>query len=253
VRAVAIDVCEVCGLGWQPSLPNDAELTELYRSLRDERYVEESSARRKSFKRVARVLARYAPTRGRLLDVGCSSGLFLECASEQGWEVVGVEPATWLAEHAQKRFGDRIINATLEAAELPPASFDVVTIWDVVEHVIDPVAFIQSAARLVRPGGVLAINVPDRSSLIARLMGARWPLRLPEHLFYFSKRSLREILQRAGLSEPEFRLHPVYFSLPYVCQRLRQHGVPAPALLETLDIEIPVVMGELTAFSRRTS
>ena len=147
---------------------------------------------------------------------------------------------------------------TFEKAPLAANSFDAITLWDVLEHMADPIAVLKKAARLLRPGGILALNVPNIESLIAKLMGSRWPLLLTEHLYYFSPSSLRLLLERSGFSVAGFHLHPVYFSVGYLLHRLAQHPLPGAQLAANLacrlalqNCTVPLLMGEVTVVAYR--
>ena len=119
---------------------------------------------------------------------------------------------------------------TLEEGDFAPGSFDVVTMWDVLEHVADPPAFLRRASALLREGGYLFVNVPDLESWAARLFGRRWPLLLPEHLNYFTRKSLTTCAEGAGLRVVASGRRPVSFSIAYILQRLGEHGVPGTSL-----------------------
>jgi SAM-dependent methyltransferase len=258
VSSRALAVCRVCGLGWQVPLPETAEVTAAYVAMRDDVYMSEAANRRLTFERGVRLLSRHgARPPGRLLDVGCSAGLFLDVATRAGWDVLGVEPSEWLSAKARELVGSRVFTGTFEGAPLGDRCFDVVTMWDVLEHVPSPPNFLARARRVSSPGGLLVLNVPARDTWIARALGARWPLLLPEHLFYFSRPSLRVLLDRAGFDVLAFHRHWVSFSAAYVLRRLAQHGWPLAAQIEPAHaatwLRVPLLMGELTvvASSRR--
>lgn len=241
-------------------MPSAEAVVSAYDGMRDEMYVAEEVPRRRSARRALALLKkRHSGTYGRLLDVGCSAGLFLQEARACGWDVTGVEPSRWLAEQARGRLGaDVVVCAPFETATLEPSSYDVVTLWDVLEHVTDPEAFLTKAESLLKPGGLLVVNVPNLRSWIARAFGRRWPLLLPEHLFYFSPRSLQLLFSQHGLAEPELRVHPVSFDLGYVMRRLSQHRIPIASILDRFvrntvlaRFEVPLLMGELTAIGRK--
>ena len=144
-------------------------------------------------------------SRGALLDVGCSVGLFLEEARSRGWTVAGVEFNQATAAVARRRRGLDVVDGALEDAGLAPGSFDVVTLWDVIEHVPDPLATLRAAAAVLRPGGSLWIETPNIGGLFPRVsyrVASRlhyWPHpEPPHHLFQFSADSLRHTLERAG-------------------------------------------------------
>lgn len=139
-----------------------------------------------------------AQERGRLLDLGCGTGLFLDEARSAGWSVAGYEVSEYGVSQAKAR-GLAVEALPVEGLSLPEASFDCVTMWDVIEHVRDPVASISIAARGLRSGGILAVSTGDITSLCSRWSGVKWHLfNLPEHLFFFSPDSLRRIVEKAG-------------------------------------------------------
>lgn len=259
VHPIRLRACRACGAAWQDPPPGPDLVTAAYREMRDERYLEEEATRRRSLRRALGLVERRAgPRRGRLLDVGCSAGLFAEIARASGWDVLGVEPSRWLAARAQERLGGGVLCARFEEVDLEPASFDAVCLWDVLEHVPDPQAFLAKAAAALRPGGLLALNVPNIRSWIARALGRRWPLLLPEHLFFFSPASLRLLLERSAVTGTELHLHPVLFGAGYVAHRLAHHRIPgARPLARALGrgplrhLRIPLLMGELTALGTK--
>jgi 2-polyprenyl-3-methyl-5-hydroxy-6-metoxy-1,4-benzoquinol methylase len=143
---------------------------------------------------------------GKILDVGCSVGFFLERARAEGWTTFGVEISNDTAELARAR-GLDVFTGTLEEAGLRPESFDVVTMWDALEHVEDPVATIAMAAEVLKEEGLLALSTPNIGGLFPRLSyrAARWTGRWPHpeppsHLFQFSKTTISRLLSQSGLA-----------------------------------------------------
>ena len=138
--------------------------------------------------------------------MGCASGLFLFAAAERGWQVTGLEPAEVLYREAQERLAGRgtVLPLTLEESDLPEHQFDVVTLWDVLEHVADPLNMMGRCQALLKPGGSLFLNVPDLDSVKARIRRRQWPLLLPEHLNYFNRPSLKLCAQKCGLQLRRF-------------------------------------------------
>lgn len=253
--------CAECGLGWQSPMPTAEALNEIYRSMEDKHRLLEVSRWERPARRYLRLLSRHAGgVRGRLLDVGCSTGVFLAESLRHGWDATGIEPSAWLASHAQARLGARVLQTTLEAAVFDDQSFTAVTLWDVLEHMTDPVGALRKVIRLLRPGGIVGVNVPNIDSLPSRFLGTHWPMVLPEHTFYFAPRSLRRLFERSGLSWLGAHDHPVFFSAGFVVERLKQHEVPCAGLtariLQALKLDavsIPVLMGDMTVFARRST
>jgi 2-polyprenyl-3-methyl-5-hydroxy-6-metoxy-1,4-benzoquinol methylase len=165
-----------------------------------------------------RVVKRYSRP-GNILDVGCSVGFFLERARAEGWTTFGVEISNDTAELARRR-GLDVFTGTLEQADFHPGSFDVVTMWDVVEHLEDPGATISIAAEVLKETGLLALSTPNIGGIFPRLSygAARWTGRWPHpeppsHLFQFSKATIRRLLKRSGLAAIEIldrRIPPSY-------------------------------------------
>jgi SAM-dependent methyltransferase len=224
-------LCRACRFGFRRLRPSEAELSSLYRELDPRMYEQESLGRWKTAARHLKIVQRYT-IGSRLLDVGCASGSFLCCAADAGWSVLGLEPAEVLCNKARQRLGNRgkVHRVSLQQADLPPASFDVVTLWDVLEHVPDPITFLERCAALLKPGGFLFANVPDLDSLPARLLRERWPLLLAEHLNYFTRESLKRCGDAAKLRFIHFGKRPASFSLDYVFFRLMQHGIRGASL-----------------------
>jgi 2-polyprenyl-3-methyl-5-hydroxy-6-metoxy-1,4-benzoquinol methylase len=154
------------------------------------------------FGRLLRRLAAIQPE-GRLLDVGCGAGHFLAAAQHMGqWEVLGVEPSSSAAGQARRLAECQVYQSTLEEAPLEPGSFDIVTMFAVLEHLHDPRGTLHRAYELLRPSGLLAVYVPNFHYLrikdtgpVALLRLGRWSNLYPqEHLFQFTPRTLRMLL-----------------------------------------------------------
>jgi 2-polyprenyl-3-methyl-5-hydroxy-6-metoxy-1,4-benzoquinol methylase len=163
------------------------------------------AARARAYDRLLRTLPRWLgePPRA-LLDVGCGDGLLLELARRRGVAAQGSELSDALARLVRGRLGgDAIVDTPLD--ELPAGRYDAVTLVNVLEHVHEPGAMLRTAARLLRPGGMLAVHVPNFGGLPARLRGASWHQIEPlSHLYYFTHRTLAALLRRHGL-EPVAR------------------------------------------------
>ena len=165
-------------------------------------YVGQEPARRAQARRKLAVL-RHLPPRvaraGRLLDVGCAAGFFLAEARAH-YEVQGVELSTWSSAYARDRLQLPVFTGTLMQAALPAEHFDVITLWDVIEHVPDPVPLLTEAARVLKPGGRLVLTTGDWGSAYAQRHGADWHLMTPPwHLTMFSRATLARGAARAGL------------------------------------------------------
>jgi SAM-dependent methyltransferase len=250
--------CRDCGFGFGVVRPTADRLGELYREMDTAVYEAESPGRVKTARRHLAILERFhkgAPAK--LLEIGCASGNFLKLAVDAGWQVTGVEPSAALCEQARRALGGRVrvIGTTLQTAGLEGERFNAVAMFDVLEHVPDAVEFLARVVGFIEPGGVLLMNLPDLDSPEARILGRRWPLRLPEHLNYFNKTSLERIAHQTGLTKLGWGRRPASFSAGYVMYRLGQHGFPGARLLADTWLArqvVPIYMGELWSAWRST-
>ena len=153
---------------------------------------------------------------GRLLDVGCGTGIFLgEVIRDPHWQAMGIEPTEYAANYARQALGVEILQSTLDQVSLPEGSFDVVTMWDVLEHLPRPVADLRKAYRLVRKGGWLILQIPNLESVGARVFGSHWVgWDLPRHLHLFPRTILETMLASIGFRPRVWRcLSASYYTL----------------------------------------
>jgi SAM-dependent methyltransferase len=150
---------------------------------------------------------------GSLLDVGSGTGEVLLAAQQRGWRAQGVEPEQTAAEMARDR-GPSVVVAKLEDSGLPERTYDVVSAFHVLEHIADSRAFLRTMARWARPGGYVAIEVPNFASVQRRRLGEAWTgLRPREHLVHFTPQTLRRTFAAAGI-EPVLVRSPAYIGPP---------------------------------------
>ncbi len=152
---------------------------------------------------------------GRILDVGCSVGTFLKAAKARGWDVHGLDLGEEACARTAAAVGCPVHCATLETLDRPDGSFDVIHASQVIEHVLDPAAFLAAARRLLRPGGALLVATPIiepavyrlthfwQAPLIPRISGGReraypWAVHHPFHVYVHSSKSLRLLMEKAG-------------------------------------------------------
>jgi SAM-dependent methyltransferase len=145
-----------------------------------------------------RAVERLSPP-GRILDVGCATGDFLAGMQKHGWDVHGVEIAPEAAAQASVRLGAPIFSGDMLQANFPNDYFHVVTQWNVLEHLYEPIASLREAYRILKPGGWLILIVPNTESLDFKLFGRSWVgWDTPRHLFLFSPRLLIRTLRQIG-------------------------------------------------------
>ncbi len=146
-----------------------------------------------------RLLNKFAPRRGHLLDYGCGTGHFLAAAQRAGWAVAGVEPNPTARADASRRIGQPVGEGNLATFE--PGSFDAITLWHVLEHVHALNETLAQLVRLLRPDGVLLIAVPNADSLDAKHYGADWAAYdVPRHLYHFVPATMARLLKKHRLA-----------------------------------------------------
>jgi 2-polyprenyl-3-methyl-5-hydroxy-6-metoxy-1,4-benzoquinol methylase len=151
------------------------------------------------------VITRRKPAPGRVLDVGSAAGYFLAVMKEVGWECHGVELSAAMAETSRTLFGlTQVQSGSLLDANFRDGTFDVVTFWDVIEHLEDPLPHLERARALLKEDGLLVIETQNVESLFARAMGRRWQhYKMAEHLYHFAPRTVAALLDRAGFAIEE--------------------------------------------------
>ena len=236
------------------------ELLELYAAVEDEVYVEERIGRRLTFAKHLEALEQITgPGNGRkILDIGAYIGIFVEVACENGWDAIGVEPSDWAAEYAQNA-GLPVIHGTSDHPNITAQQFDVVAMWDVIEHLADPLGELKRAHALLKPGGFIAVHTMDIDSLASKLMGGRWPWYMAMHIQFFSQKNMIRFLEKAGFEVVWSGTQGRYLRLHYLVSRLgglnRYLGKLADMFVNTFDIgdrPIPVNFGDLfTVYARR--
>jgi 2-polyprenyl-3-methyl-5-hydroxy-6-metoxy-1,4-benzoquinol methylase len=148
-----------------------------------------------------------------LLDVGCAQGFFLFSASQAGYTTKGIEISQDAAEYARREFGLDIEAKPFEELRFAENHFDVVTLWQVLEHVPYPLAVLQEVHRILKPGGLLAVSTPDIGGISARILGKRWWDIKRLHVNQFTIKTLTDILQNAGFKNTSSVSYRGYVSL----------------------------------------
>ena len=210
--------CVACSHGSLRELPSAREVEAAYHEAEDPvSLVEEPGQLATADRDLTGLEGHVRP--GRLVDLGCWTGSFLVAAEKRGWQVEGVEPSQWAAARARER-GITVHETTIEAVELPAGAFRAVAACDVFEHLFDPGQTLDRIHRALEPDGALFVTVPDAGSPLARAMGRRWWAVVPMHLQYFTRRSMRLLLERHGFAVSDVRTHPKVFSAGYYADRL---------------------------------
>ena len=135
---------------------------------------------------------------GKLLEIGCASGMYLHKMAGLGWQVKGIEFSPEAAE-AARQIGYQVYTGSLESVEMESADLDLITGWMVLEHLHDPLMGLKKLFDWARPGAYLVLSVPNADSLEFKLFKERWhALHLPNHLYHFTPRTIGRMLEEAG-------------------------------------------------------
>lgn len=198
VNGFSLLCCQTCSLVFVKERISPDQLKQYYADVHDDVYDDGNAAcLAYYYKILQREIDRTIPGRGNILDVGCAGGWFLDLM--QGWETHGCELSPGDYEIARSRHGDRILHCNFEEYPLRAGYFDAITLQDVFDHMPDPVGALEKCRALLRPGGLLVIKVHDISCLYAKLTGASfYALIPPSHLFYYNRRSLTALVEKAG-------------------------------------------------------
>lgn len=154
-------------------------------------------------KLIATYLPLLADTSSRsLLDVGCGTGDFLEVAQQAGWNITGTELAKDAVERATQKLGNCVLQGDISTLDIPSDSFDLITSYHVIEHLLDPVKKLRQCYQLLSSKGALFVETPNIKSMGARIRGSKWSHIIPpEHIVYFSPSSLKYALHEAGFEK----------------------------------------------------
>ncbi len=231
--------CTTCGHRQTDPMPADAVLESAYADAASDDYVDEEAGQRETARRALAQIEQHllaprangAPRPRRLLDLGCWVGFLLSEAAARGWETVGVEPSQFASAYARDELGLDVRTGELFTAELPLGRYDAVVMGDVIEHLPRPGEALDRMAALLAPGGVAWMALPDAGSAVARRLGKRWWSVIPTHVQFFTRDSIRTLLEARGWEVLEIATAPKAFSVRYYLERVGGYSPPVARLL----------------------
>jgi SAM-dependent methyltransferase len=249
--------CRNCGLVRSDPVASEELLAELYKSSSFD-YGEEVSALQATYGRALASLQAHTPHRESLLEIGCGNGFFLQQAHRQGWRTVrGVEPSADAVAKAAAELDGAIVRDVMRRGLFDPCSFDAVCLFQVLDHISDPVDLLEQCFEVLRPGGhMLAFN-HNVHALSARVLGERSPIVDIEHTYLYSPATMRAVMEKAGFVDPRVRSVRNTCSVAHLAHLL---PLPAPVkarLVRTLrggplrGVRVTVPLGNLCLIARR--
>ena len=235
VQGIQVKKCAQCGLVFVHPLPEEKELRAGYQqqyfqsadplSWGYENYLLMDKENRQTAARRLHIVEELIKS-GSLLEIGCATGIFLQEAGKHGFQLTGIEISEFAGRIGREKYQVPIITGTLPEAGLPENNYDLVAMWDMLEHVPNPVAELAAAAKVLKGGGYLFLTVPDTGTLAARLLGKKWFgfSKIREHLYYFNKKSIELALHKTGFEVLQIRSSPMLVSWGFLAGKLARYS-----------------------------
>lgn len=259
-------ICEECNVIFIVPQPSQDELRNYYNdkdyykswgSFDDARLI-----KKKTSSEWLKIIRRYKKD-GKILEIGCAAGFFLEVAQEKGYDPYGVELSEISGEYAKRRFKEKVFIGAVEEARHPDESFDIISMFDLIEHIPYPEDIIKESFRLLKRDGIVAISTPNTNSLSHKLMRSRWThYKAAEHLFYFSPCSISFLLKKYGFTPLQITAAAKALSLRYLESQFKVYPTPVIGylthllhhLLPSCVNNYPFVLtaGEMLVIARKT-
>lgn len=248
--------CRDCTHAFCSPLPKN--IYKNYEDVIDKEYLRHSQTRKLSAKSVLNIISDYVPS-GRLLDIGCATGDFLEVAKDFGYSVEGLELSEWSSEIVRSK-GIKIYKELLSSlSHRFPGRYDIITMLGVIEHFQNPLAEMLHINRLLKPGGILVIWTGDVDGIMSRALGRRWWYWQGQHIQYFTNSSLSHLASLTGFKYIATKVYPIVATYDQVVNSLSRYKfqkylVP---IIKLIFLIRPVwylrMPGEMLWFARKTS
>jgi len=210
--------CSKCGLAYVNPQPEKEEIKEFYKDHQEfymERYPRKERSKlrdaRREIKRIRRLISPKKIDSSKILDIGCSCGFLLKEVQDLGGDAFGIDISEWEVKYAKKKIGVKADVRAFTVSKLPPESFDVITMFDILEHLLNPFQGLKECFQILKEGGILIVGTPDFGHPKAQREGKNWGhLKPPEHLFYFSLLTLKYLGEKTG-----FVYKGAFFRVPW--------------------------------------
>lgn len=250
--------CRRCGLIYINPRLKDSEILKGYSDAYDPLFVSQVKAREKTFTDKLKLIEKFYPKKGKILDIGTASASFLYSAKNRGWQVFGCEPSKWMVNWAKENYNIKVDQGDVFKQKYKKNSFDVITLWDVIEHTTDPSKVIEKCSDLLKDDGLFIVNYPDIGSFVSRLMGRKWLFLTSVHLYYFTPKTIRKMLSKKDFDVVLIRPHMQKLQIGYIMFRVSSYskllskiGVKTLKFLKMQDLEIPYWFGQTFIIARK--
>ena len=189
----------------------------------------------------------------KVLDIGCFTGEFLELMQQEGAEVYGLELQPEAVKIANKKLHNKVYQADVMSYNFPQKKYDIITLLGLVEHVTNPLQLLQRCYKLLSDDGIIMIQTPNSTSLLAHTMKQYWPPYSPiEHIHLFSRKSLEYALHSSGFQDLTFQAHWKKLPVGYVYNMLSNFGQefqsifkPIDSIIKNSSVLLPFYIGEM--------
>jgi 2-polyprenyl-3-methyl-5-hydroxy-6-metoxy-1,4-benzoquinol methylase len=239
--------CKNCDVVFYTPQPTPEELTAFYNSLDYREYylnsaMTEQLLNKFRYKQLIEFVKKYAPhilekKEKFYLDIGCGEGDLLKIAQEDNWNITGTEIALTNDKKESNLLNNSIMMGDLLSLNLPENYYDLITIYHVIEHLIDPIATLQKIRTLLKPDGIAFIETPNIGSLGAKLRGKKWSHIIPpEHIIYFDNNSLKYALKTA-----EFSKYFIFTNAPYSIESVINWIPPFKSIVNLIYKTVPIL------------
>jgi len=215
--------CVECDLVYINPQINSEVILEAYTEATDPKFVTQNPLRIRTFRKFFELWTKRSKVipskRKKVLDIGCAAGAFPKAAHEMGFHVVGVELSKYLCEFGRREYNLDLRQGPLNIHSFLEKEFHIISMFDVIEHLVQPGIVLDEIKRILHPDGHLIVNYPEYDSWPRKLLGFKWPFFLSVHLFYFTPNSIRKILDKHGFKV--IRIEPYYqtLELGYILER----------------------------------
>lgn len=248
--------CNDCGMIFESPRYDAETIVRGYMESQEAEHDSQYPMRVNSFFQALKKHAKLIPPPGaKVLDIGTAGGAFLDAAKKFGYDAYGMEPSADLVSRGKSR-GLQIEQGTIESHSFPPGYFDMVSLWDVIEHLPDPKSALVEIRKLLKPDGILLINFPDIGTWQAKLAGKRFWWILSVHLHHFTRESIKDICERTGFEAFHFQRYWQILEFGYLENMAVHYNIPLTALITRLTpkfiqrIPIPYYASQTTALAR---
>ena len=203
--------CKSCGLTYVNPQPTKEELPSFYPEIYygEEPFSYEKIDARSRHKKLRKFLS---GRKGRILDVGCGKGLLLKLCKDAGWQVAGIELSEDSTRYARETLGLEVFTSLDEKHHLRDNSLDIITFFHSLEHLKDPLSYLNDVKRLLKPDGIIIIEVPRFNSFYSKIFRDKWfHLDVPRHLFHFDDHTIKKLIILAGYHIIEIKKYALMY------------------------------------------